>query len=243
MYSITGQDLATVGVNLDAIVPTTLTLTNKEKQIPIFVRGEDDKRFNPTDEIIFYGERQHGETSYIDPYSDENIYWLSWGARSGIRMATKTPIPDTRNAQLHQHFLTRAHFEKDQQFRRFRNANLTVAQTYIEFSQGLQQRQFTLTELPPLPDDSWFWAQLSAPASKPFTFYLSGVIDTGRPATVRVGLHGRSNTAHDCDIWLNDKLSIGKALWTAKLPINFRTRKYLNPFSIKDKTPFGLQTP
>ena len=61
MYSITARDLAAAGANLETIVPATLTLTNKGKQIPIFVRGEDDKKFDPTDEIIFYGERQHGE--------------------------------------------------------------------------------------------------------------------------------------------------------------------------------------
>ena len=243
MYSITGQDLVTIGVNLDAIVPATLTLTNKGRQIPIFVRGEDNRRFDPTDEIIFYGERQHAETSYIDPYSDENIYWLSWGRGPGIRMGTKTPIPDTRNSQLHQHFLTRAHFEKDRQFRRFRNANLTVGQTYVEFSQGLQQRQFTLTELPPLPDDSWFWAQLSAPASKPFTFNLSGVIDTGRPATIRVGLHGRSNTAHDCDIWLNDKLSIGKARWDGETAYQLQNPEISQSFLNKGQNTIRITNP
>ena len=102
-------------------------------------------------------------------------------------------------------FLTRAHIEKDRQFRRLRNVNLTASQTYTEFSQGLLQRQFRLTELPPLPNDSWFWSQLSAPALKTFTFDLPGVSDTALPTTVRVSLHGRSNTPHLSTIWLNDK--------------------------------------
>ena len=67
-----------------------------------------------------------------------------------------------------------------------------------------------------LPDDSWFWAQLTAPASKPFAFNLSGLADTARPATVRVSFHGRSNTGHDCDIWLNDKIRLGEARWTGE---------------------------
>ncbi len=243
MYSITGQDLAAVGIRLDAIIPETLKLTNKEKQVPIFVRGEEDKRFDPTDEIIFYGERQRGETSYIDPYSDENIYWLTWNSGLGLRMGTKTPLPDTSNTQHHLHFLTRVHFEKDQQFRRFKNVNLTEGQTYTEFSQGLQLRQFTLTELPPLPDDSWFWAQLSAPASKPFTFNLSGVTDTGRPATIRVGLHGRSNTPHDCDIWLNDKLSIGKARWNGETAYQLQNQDISQSFLDKGKNTIRITNP
>ncbi len=213
MYSITAQDLAAAGANIETITPATLTLTNKGKRIPIFVRGEGDKRFDPTDEIIFYGERQQGETSYIDPYSDENIYWLSWGAGPGIRMGTKTSLPEANNTQTYRRFLTRSHFEKDLQFRRFRHVNLTASQTYIEFSQGLLQRQFHLTELPPLPNDSWFWASLSAPALKTFNFNLPSVSESALPTTVRVSLHGRSNTPHLCTIWLNDKIEFGEARW------------------------------
>ena len=216
MYSVTAQDLAAAGANLETIAPATLTLTNKGKQIPIFVRGEDDKRLDPADEIIFYGERQHGETSYIDPYSNENIYWFSWGAGPGIRMGTKTPLPNTSNTQSYKLFLTRAHIEKDLQFRHFRHVNLTASQTYTEFSQGLLQRQFRLTELPPLPDDSWFWAQLTAPALKTFKFNLPSVSETALPTTVRVSLHGRSNTPHLCTIWLNDKIEFGEARWNGE---------------------------
>ena len=243
MYSITAQDLAALGVNLEGIVPATLRLTNKGKQIPIFVRGEDDKRFDLTDEIIFYGERQRGETSYIDPYSDENIYWLTWNGGLGIRMGTRTLLSDTSHTQTHRNFLTRVHLEKDQQFRRFRNVNLAAGQTYSEFSQGLQLRQFTLTELPPLPDDSWFWSQLSAPASKPFAFTLPGVTDTGRPATIRVGLHGRSNTAHDCDIWLNDKLSIGEAQWDGENPYVLQNQEISQSFLDKGDNVIRITNP
>ena len=206
MYSITASELTAAGVDVTTIKPRTLRLTNRGGQIPIFVRGENDDRFDPTDEIVFYGERQHGETSYINPFTDENIYWLSWNAGPGSRMGTKTVLASTSNTQDHTLFLTRAHIEKDLTFRRFRDINLAENQIYEEFSQGLQTRSFRLSELPPLPDDSWFWAQLTAPASKAFNFDLAGLADTARPATVSVNLHGRSNTGHDCDIWLNDKI-------------------------------------
>ncbi len=213
MHSITALELAAAGADIAAIMPRTLKLTNRGRQIPIFVRGEDDDRFDSTDEIVFYGERHHGENSYIDPSTDENIYWLSWNAGPGSRMVTKAVLPETSLTENHSFFLTRAHFEKDNTFRRFRDANLGENQRYEEFGDGLQTRSFSLSELPPLPNDSWFWSQLTAPASKPFNFHLSGLADTARPATVRVSLHGRSNTAHDCDIWLNDKISLGEAQW------------------------------
>ena len=243
MYSITAQDLAAAGANLESITPATLTLTNKGKQIPIFVRGEDNKRFDPTDEIIFYGERQRGETSYIDPYSAENIYWLSWNTGRGIRMGTKTPLANTNNTQPYLHFLTRAHFEKDREFRRFRNANLTENQTYTEFSQGLQTRYFSLTALPPLPNDSWFWAQLSAPASKPFTFTLPGVEVTARPATVRVSLHGRSNTEHDCSVWLNDKIELGEARWNGETEYQLQNQELSQSFLNNGRNTIRITNP
>ena len=218
MYSITASELAAAGADVTAIMPRTLKLINRGKQIPIFVRGEGDDRFDPTDEIIFYGERQHGATSYIDPFTDENIYWLSWNSGPASRMVRKTTLAGTSDLQDHKFFLTRAHIEKDTKsgFRRFRDVNLGAGQTYQEFGGGLQTRSFTLTELPPLPDDSWFWAQLTAPITKSFDFPLPGLADTARPATVRVSLHGRSNTGHDCDIWLNDKTILDEARWTGE---------------------------
>ena len=243
MYSITAQDLVAAGANIQTITPATLKLTNKGKQIPIFVRGEADKRFDLIDEIVFYAERQHGETSYIDPYSDENVYWLSWNAGPGIRMGTKTSLPRANNIQTYRRFLTRAHIEKDLQFRRFRHVNLADSQTYIEFSQGLLQRQFRLTELPPLPDDSWFWAQLSAPALKTFSFNLPGVSETALPTTIRASLHGRSNTAHNCTIWLNDKIEFGEAHWEGETEYQIHNQEISQSFITKGQNTIRITNP
>ena len=225
MYSVTGRDLETVGVDIGAITPRTLTVTNRGKQVPIFVRGEDNGRLDPTDEIIFYGEQLHGEASYINPFSDENVYWLSWNAGPGSRMGTRPVLDESIDAEVHRHFLTRAHFEKDNHRRRFPNANLTENQRYQEFSQGLQERWFTLTELPPLPNDSWFWAQLTAPESKPFNVTLTGVANTALPATIRIGFYGRSNTEHQADVWLNDEVSLGEVRWNGETEYQFQNQR------------------
>ncbi|MDD9973798.1 MAG: C25 family cysteine peptidase [Candidatus Poribacteria bacterium] len=158
-------------------------------------------------------------------------------------MVTKTPLANANNAQTYTHFLTRAHFEKDQEFRRFRNASLTENQIYTEVSQGLQQRFFTLTELPPLPNDSWFWAQLSAPASKPFSFMLPGVEATARPATVRVALHGRSNTEHDCNVWLNDKIELGEARWDGETEYQLQNQEIFQSFLNNGKNTIRITNP
>ena len=225
MYRITGQDLEAAGVNIDTITPRTLTLTNRGKHVPIFVRGEGDGRLDPIDEIIFYGEQLHGDTSYINPFSDVNIYWLTWNAGPGSRMGTRTSLGDTDIVETHGHFLTRLHFERDNHFRRFPDANLTENQSYQEFSQGLQERSFRITGLPPLPNDSWFWAQLVAPTSKSFGFTLSGLTDTALPATVRVGFYGRSNTEHQADVWLNDVVNLGEVHWNGATEYQLQSQR------------------
>ena len=225
MYRVTGQDLEAAGANIDTITPRTLALTNRGKRVPIFVRGENDGRLNPADEIIFYGEQLHGDTTYLNPFSDENVYWLTWNTGPGSRMGTRTSLEGTGNTEIHRHFLTRAHFEKDNHFRRFPDANLTENQRYQEFSQGLQERSFAVTELPPLPDDSWFWAQLVAPASKPFGITLSGVSETALPATIQVGFHGRSKTEHQIDVWLNDEVNLGEVHWNGATEQQLQTQR------------------
>ena len=243
MHSITALELAAAGTDIAAIMPRTLRLTNRGRPIPIFVRGEDDDRFDTTDEIVFYGERHHGENGYIDPNTDENIYWLSWNAGPGSRMVKKTVLPETSLTEDHSFFLTRAHFERDNTFRRFRDANLSENQIYEEFGEGIQTRSFALSELPPLPNDSWFWAQLTAPEIKTFNFHLDGLSDTARPAAVRVNLHGRSNTAHDCDIWLNDIFSLGEAVWSGETEYQLQLEQLSQSFLKNGRNALRIMNP
>ncbi len=243
MHSITASELAAAGADIAAIMPRTLKLTNRGRQVPIFVRGEDDDIFDLTDEIVFYAERLQGENSYIDPFSDENIYWLSWNAGPGSRMITETVLPDTSPVEAHSSFLARAHFEKDLDFRRFRDVNLGQNQGYSSFSEGLQTRFFSLTELPPLPDDSWFWSQLTAPQAKAFDFHLDGLADTARLATIRVSLHGRSNTAHDCNIWLNNKIELEEAQWSGETEYQLQNQQLSQSFLEDGKNVLQIMNP
>ena len=243
MYHITALDLAAAGIDIGNIQPTTLTLSSKGKQIPIFVRGEGDGRFDAQDEIVFYGQRHSGETSYIDPFSDENVYWLSWNAGRGLRMAPKTPPANTSDAQVYDEFLTRVHFEKDKHFRRFPNANLEGGEQYEQISQGLQQRFFTLTTLPALPNDSWFWESLTAPASKSVPFNLTGVAPTHRFATLRVALHGKSNTEHHVQIWLNDARTFEDSNWHGETEYRFENEQLLQSFLKNGRNTIRITTP
>ena len=238
MHHITGRDVAeATGVDIGSIVPATLKLSNKGQQIPIFVRGEGDGSFDGDDEIVFYGQRARGETTYFHPFSDENVYWLSWNGTRGLRMATKT-VTDAASPQVYQHFLTRAHFEQDNHFRRFPNANLPEGSDYEEIGAGLQTRNFVLTELPALPSDSWFWKSLPTgrtATSEPkrtvaLPFTLTGVAGTERMAALRVNFYGRSDTEHVIDLWLNDTLHFEESRWEGETAYQFEAPALLQSY-------------
>lgn len=246
MYRITASDLAAAGVDITTIRPATLSLSNKGKQIPIFVRNADNKQtldntsgFDAEGEIIFYGERHSGEKTYIDPYSDMNVYWLSWNAGPGLRMETKvvsTEKPeillDTSGLPIYtsalyepKNFLTRVHFEKDNQFRRFKDFGLEEGSEYDDIGGGVHQRHFLVDTLPDLPDDSWFWAQLSAPVTRDFGFTIHGVAGTGQTATFRITLHGRSEERHLTELWLNKDIVLGVPQWLGETEYRFENKQ------------------
>ena len=254
MYRITASDLAAAGVDLPAIKSSTLTLSNKGRHVPILVRnatsgqeisetGENFSGFDPEGEIIFYAERHSGEKTYIDPYSDENVYWLSWNAGPGLRMETKTISVDSSIRYQPKNFLTRVHFEKDNQFRRFKDFGLSDDSDYEEFGEGLQERHFLLNSLPDLPDDSWFWAQLSAPAKRDFAFTINGVAGTGNKAKIRIALHGRSVDTHFAELWLNNDINIGTSHWKGDIEYLFQNTTISQSFLKNGRNTIGTVLP
>ena len=231
MYHVTASDLASAGVDISTIRPSTLALSHKGKQIPIFVRNtrngkavNDNSGFSVDSEIIFYGQRHSGEKTYFDPYTDENVYWLSWNGGPGLRMDTKTISTASIDLYEPNNFYTRVHVEKDNQFRRFKNFGLEQVDDFEQFSEGIQLRDFTINSLPDLPEDSWFWAQISATEIRGFPFTLAGVAGTGNKATIRVVLHGRSDGTHFTELWLNNDIVLGRPGWSEATEYRFENQ-------------------
>lgn len=261
MYRITASDLVDAGADLTTIRQSTLALSNKGKQIPIFVRnarngqtatddGNNSNGFDTDGEIIFYGQRHNGEKTYIDPYSDENVYLLTWNAGPGLRMETNTLSVNQSNfnvatSALYQpkNFFTTLHVEKDNQFRRFKDYGLSEDREYEEIGEGLQERNFQLNALPDLPDDSWFWAQLSATNKRNFAFTINGVAGTGNKASIRVALHGRSVDTHFAELWLNDDLVLGSPRWNGDIEFLFENQEISQSFLKNGRNTFGTVLP
>ena len=92
LYVLEFEDLAALP-GWDATVdPRTFHLLRRGESIPIWVEGEEDGRFDPGDRIIFYG-RKRGGSPMFTKYSDEEVYWLTWGGEPGPRVDTVQARP------------------------------------------------------------------------------------------------------------------------------------------------------
>ena len=91
------EQLLFAGVPVDAISTFDAHLYNRGHETPIYFEGETDGHFDEFDYIEFWGVPnrqtfQHlNPVMYTDPWSDDNIYWLSWGdGQPGMRLGQQS---------------------------------------------------------------------------------------------------------------------------------------------------------
>ncbi len=80
IYRLTYSRLRAAGMSLKKVNPRMCRMAHGNTQIPIQIVGGEDGRFDPGDEIRFYGEAATGI------YTDVNVYWLSCGEIEGKQM-------------------------------------------------------------------------------------------------------------------------------------------------------------
>jgi hypothetical protein len=83
LYELTCGDLTGAGLDLSVVDPRTLKLSHRGVEILIYVPGEGDGVFDPSDSLLFYG------TGLDDVYTTQNVYWLTAGGEDGQRMGTR----------------------------------------------------------------------------------------------------------------------------------------------------------
>ncbi len=116
IYRLTYDNLNNVGFPVSSIDPRRIQLYHRGVEVAIFVEGENDAVFNPTDYIDFYGQANDGTLdanlyqpastqphSYYNLYSDTTAYFLTYNlvATNGKRMATSTPFTGGANDTYH----------------------------------------------------------------------------------------------------------------------------------------------
>lgn len=114
VYKINYDYLMSHGIEPDNIDPLTIKIYNGGSavqnsdltnvpgendtipfQIPIYIYGEDDGSFDTDDYILLYGLSLTGWERcsisgdvplFYNPYTNENVYWMTWGGDEGKRM-------------------------------------------------------------------------------------------------------------------------------------------------------------
>ena len=83
LYQVSYTDLQNAGLPVDTLDPQTFQLFNQGAEIAIYVPGEGNASFDPSEYLFFYGQ------GLDTKYTNTNIYWLTWGSEIGLRMAAK----------------------------------------------------------------------------------------------------------------------------------------------------------
>jgi hypothetical protein len=93
-------------------------------QIPIYIYGEEDGNFDSNDYVLFYGlsltgwERCSVSSDvplYYNPFTDNNIYWLTWGEGEGKRMDVINGAPSSNDPYTPSCFKKTLHIEENYQ--------------------------------------------------------------------------------------------------------------------------------
>jgi hypothetical protein len=112
LYQLTPSDLTGAGFELSGVALSTIKISNRGAEIPIYVHDEDSNNaFNDNDFILFYG------TAINDIYTTKNVYWLEAGGDPGQRMSTRDGTPS--GGTVPTHFPVTLHAEEDTSYWQF----------------------------------------------------------------------------------------------------------------------------
>ncbi len=127
IYRITRTNLANLGINVSTINPKSFMLISRGREIPIFIKGENDLSFDSDDYIEFVGIKNigghHREIStqgepyneYLGRYTDTTVYWLTWNGLNGKRVSVSSGNESVSNDTLN-YYSQINHYEKNNWF-------------------------------------------------------------------------------------------------------------------------------
>lgn len=113
IYKLNYQTLSAAGIDLNTINPQNIKIFKNGLEQSIYISGEDDLKFDPSDLILFYADKNDGQTDlplyqdpnfdpnpYVNLYNDTASYFLTIDADKGKRLTinqtnTSTLTPQT----------------------------------------------------------------------------------------------------------------------------------------------------
>jgi len=186
MYQINYGDLQSANFPVDDVDPTNIKMYYRGVEIAILISGNGDSVFDTDEKIIFFGD------NYNSKYSQENIFWLTFGEDPGIRMQERYAVPGT-----------------------------AVVPGFYDENKYLEQNYFYLTGVPGGDDfERFMWAYVYAttagvPKSWSTNFSLDSAV-SNLESTLKIDILGYlavpTNPDHHVTVSLNNQY-LGEAWW------------------------------
>lgn len=104
---VTGAQLQALGVDLDMAQPSRFRIEWNGRELPAYVSGAQDGRFDPEDYVDFMSATPQSH------YSRYNVYWLIAGERRGLRPAELEGAVQTSLAATAPSFRSKIKLEKN----------------------------------------------------------------------------------------------------------------------------------
>jgi len=187
------------GFDLQGVDPHYLRITNRKKEIPIRIVGEDDGSLDYTDVIEFWGEAlwdQKKSEKRLDIYATQNVYWLEVGDQPGLRMGQiegRIADDNVHDRVYANSFPYAQHVERDQYFHR------------LAYARDVDDT------------DYWFYSNpIVGGEKRDFGFHvIHPDLYSTQLAKIRFGLQGqvRDEKIHPFEIYINNR-AIGENSWT-----------------------------
>ncbi len=122
-YVLTQATMLDSGLTVSGVDPRTFRLWNQEKEVPLYVVGQDDGHFDPGDRLVFQGQPNpppEGAPYRDNFYTPENVYWLTWGETWGLRYLSESAYPglDPGQVYLPTDYRFTRHIERNEYFAR-----------------------------------------------------------------------------------------------------------------------------
>ena len=197
IYRLEREDLQQRwGIDLSRIDPRRLHLRTNGREIPIYIYGEEDGRFDRGDYIEFLG------TDARNRYTRWNVYWLGAERTLGARVSEIHASPDDSTAKLVPSFRSKLYFEEDHLHNNLRHADPK------DVSPDDKHGWFEAL-------DFWYWTgvkNLADANEVDLEFPLYDLTQSFDQPSIRVTLQGGTPTDHEALVSINN-IRIDEAKW------------------------------
>ncbi len=234
MYRVSYEQLKKSGVDVDKINPKTFKLHNFGKEIPIWISGNSDNKFDRGESIVFYGTILHGKKTYYSRYTFTNVYWLSWGGALGLRYVTQSVA--TRYDMSLPEYLNK----------------VSVAPPYVDTLHIEEDIKVRFLESDKNSDSSdvWYWESVGDKDLTTFSITIPpGLENKDLNASLIMNIYGLSKRDekpdHELNIFINKNkitdVDGNSAVWNDKKNYTFTSGFFPNSYLANNKIDIVLE--